>query len=220
MAARALPANDPEFDQFYQVFPRKEARIDALRAWHQVRHMPGVSPESIIAGAKRFAARCEREGQEMKFVPLPASWLRAGRWSDAEPPPQKTQQATTGSRRATATHSENVRWETWKRIRGLPVASQAAKQGWAWNLKCRVLDGTIGMPEQITVSEFVNEQGRCENNMRRVQEKGEMLDPRDGKIIKLTEAARKSYLDGRVQLLLREAETAAEILNGGRQLPA
>lgn len=79
------PDGSDDFDHFYAVYPRKKAPDDAKKAWRQVLKA-GADPSSIIAGARRFADECAAHGTESKFIKYPASWLRAGCWTD-EPTP-------------------------------------------------------------------------------------------------------------------------------------
>jgi hypothetical protein len=71
------------FDDFYRIYPRKVARLDAEKAWKQMMAR-GYEPSEVIAGAEAFAKQCRKEGKEQQYIPYPASWLRAGRWMDAE----------------------------------------------------------------------------------------------------------------------------------------
>ena len=40
----------------------------------------GENPETIIAGAKRFAAECARNGTTGRFVPMAVTWLNGRMW--------------------------------------------------------------------------------------------------------------------------------------------
>lgn len=71
------------FDEFYRIYPRKIARLDAEKAWKQMLSR-GYDAEAIIEGAKKFARVVASEGTDQCYVPYPASWLRAGRWMDGE----------------------------------------------------------------------------------------------------------------------------------------
>lgn len=44
----------------------------------------GYEPADIIKGAELFARQCRSEAKEQQFIPYPASWLRSGRWLDAD----------------------------------------------------------------------------------------------------------------------------------------
>lgn len=66
-----------EFALFWSVYPRKEAKLDAMRAWEQTKKLhPPI--EEMIAAVNKYAISCP----EKTFTCLPATWLRAGRWMD------------------------------------------------------------------------------------------------------------------------------------------
>jgi hypothetical protein len=72
------PAAD--FDSFWTLYPRHEAKRDALKAWGQIPasdHLP-----AIVAA---MAWRRVWAGKETQFIPLPATWLRGGRYEDEIP---------------------------------------------------------------------------------------------------------------------------------------
>lgn len=71
---------DPPFIEFYSAYPKHQSKQDAIKAYHQVRRS-GVSHETIMQGLAR-AKRSDSRFREIKFTPLPASWLRAGGYED------------------------------------------------------------------------------------------------------------------------------------------
>lgn len=81
--SRAAKA-DAGFAAFYAAFPRKQQPDDGLRAWRQVL-AHGATPDEIMAGLERHEFT-----DEPKFLPLPASWLRAGSWKDEPLPRQQS----------------------------------------------------------------------------------------------------------------------------------
>ncbi len=71
---------DP-FDTFWDVYPRRQAKLDARKAWSK------LNPSLELVEAILAAVDVQRRSQEWRkdggqWVPLPASWLRAGRWMD------------------------------------------------------------------------------------------------------------------------------------------
>jgi hypothetical protein len=76
------------FEQFWAIYPRRIAPLKARKAWEKALK---YSPESqIMAGAQRYAV--ERDGEDLKFTKLPATWLNGGCWMDdpgANTPHQK-----------------------------------------------------------------------------------------------------------------------------------
>lgn len=79
------PAAPPmEFDSFWAIYPKKVAKQAALKAWTKAtKH---VDPETITAGAKRYAEFTANERTEKKFIKSPDGWLNAGRWEDDTEP--------------------------------------------------------------------------------------------------------------------------------------
>lgn len=68
------------FEDFWVLYPRHEAKKDAMKAWQQTpadEHL-----RAIVAAAtwRRIWA-----GKETQFIPLPATWLRGGRYDDEIP---------------------------------------------------------------------------------------------------------------------------------------
>jgi hypothetical protein len=71
---------DPQFDEFYQLYPRREARLDARKSWDRVVSEGQATPDQLIAGAMRYSA--DRIGHDPKYTKLPATWLNKGCWAD------------------------------------------------------------------------------------------------------------------------------------------
>jgi len=75
------PNSIPEgFDEFWEAYPRKMAKGDAIKAWGQMdagQHLAKIL-ETVKASAKLEA--WTKDGG--RFVPFPATWLRAQRWED------------------------------------------------------------------------------------------------------------------------------------------
>lgn len=74
---------DSDFEMFYAIYPRREAKADARRAWHKLQPNEELR-HCISADLPRFREK------ERQFVPLPATYLRGRRWEDeravVEPP--------------------------------------------------------------------------------------------------------------------------------------
>lgn len=66
-----------DFDLFWATYPKKVAKLDAMRAWEATKRLrPSI--EEIIAAVNKLAVKC----QDPQFYPHPATWLRGGRWMD------------------------------------------------------------------------------------------------------------------------------------------
>lgn len=66
------------FDRFWAVFPRKQSRKDALKAWEKIGKAGRVPFGEIMAGLERYLA----SGPDPQFVPHPSTWLNGERWAD------------------------------------------------------------------------------------------------------------------------------------------
>lgn len=77
---------DTDFAEFWAAYPRKEAKLDALKAYAQARKH--ATADAILAGVRAYTRTMPRERQYQK---LPAGWLRAGRWMDELPGVRETQ---------------------------------------------------------------------------------------------------------------------------------
>lgn len=74
-------AEDPCFAEFYAAYPRKAARVDAVKAWGKLKVDEPLFA-AIMAGlevAKRSPDWVKDGGA---FIPYPASWLNGRRWED------------------------------------------------------------------------------------------------------------------------------------------
>lgn len=91
------------FDHFWEVWPKRVAKADARRAW--LKAVKKTDPAEIISAASEYAASPFRP--EMKFIPMPATWLNGERWLDD--PPQPSLQVTKAQRNlSTVAYFEQV----------------------------------------------------------------------------------------------------------------
>lgn len=67
-----------EFDEFWAIYPRKESRIDGLKAYEAARKT--TDAKTILAGVQVYALA--NIGVEKQFVKLAGGWLRGQRWAD------------------------------------------------------------------------------------------------------------------------------------------
>lgn len=89
----------PEFEEFWQVYPRRTAKRAALGAWKKAARRASVA--EIMAGAERFR---DDPNREQEFTPHPATWLNQDRWGD-DPLPERRSHLTASERRAGNTRS-------------------------------------------------------------------------------------------------------------------
>lgn len=71
----------PEFEQFWNVYPRKAEKKPAYRAWlAEVRKKEPL--EDLLRAARNYAARCAQEKTEERFIKHAATFLHDMRWKD------------------------------------------------------------------------------------------------------------------------------------------
>ena len=70
-----------DFDLFWECYPKKKAKLDALKAWKQTENVrPDI--EQILAAVDTQWQSNDWQRDGGQFIPFPATWLRAGRWDD------------------------------------------------------------------------------------------------------------------------------------------
>lgn len=68
---------DAEFDRFWSVYPRREAKGAARKAWDKA--ILRADSERILIAATRYR---DQPGREPQFTAHAATWLNADRWDD------------------------------------------------------------------------------------------------------------------------------------------
>lgn len=69
------------FLAWFAVYPRREAKADAWKAWQQLgARRPAL--DVLVEAVKKHAAVHEWCRERRQYIPLPASWLRGMRWAD------------------------------------------------------------------------------------------------------------------------------------------
>jgi hypothetical protein len=76
---------DIAFDDFWNSYPRKIAKADAIKAWKKA--IKRKSPEDLVRLAKVYS---EGKLPETTYIPYPASWLNKELYEDIEEPKGKT----------------------------------------------------------------------------------------------------------------------------------
>jgi hypothetical protein len=75
---------DPKaFDQFWEIYPRREAKGAAKAAWAKAIKKAAIA--AILDGARAYRDDGARQRSEAKFTKLPATWLNAECWTDERP---------------------------------------------------------------------------------------------------------------------------------------
>lgn len=76
--------NDPGWMRFWDAYPKRVAKKEARKAWAQINPTPAQVDAMVEALAwQREEPSWQKDGRQ--FVPFPASWLRAMRWTDERP---------------------------------------------------------------------------------------------------------------------------------------
>lgn len=70
------------FDDFWAAYPRRQARVEAFRAFRKA--VKCHSAAEIVDGARRFAT--DPYLPPKQFIPMPATWLNQERWDDGPLP--------------------------------------------------------------------------------------------------------------------------------------
>ena len=75
------PLSNPDgFDEFWSAYPKKVGKGEAKKLWAKLK-VNGRLPSVLSAiAAQKSTAQWQKEGGQ--FIPLPATWLRQGRWDD------------------------------------------------------------------------------------------------------------------------------------------
>jgi predicted transcriptional regulator len=73
------------FDDFWELYPKKVAKADALRAWTKA--IKRKSPDELVKLTKVYS---EGKLPDMTYIPYPASWLNKELYDSVEEPKEKT----------------------------------------------------------------------------------------------------------------------------------
>ena len=111
------------FSAAWSKWPRKEAKKDAEKAWHQKVTTPETEDKVFAAFEWQIPMLLERDPQ---YRPLLASWLRGERWEDEPPTPKK--QTTATASRHTASPMALQQMDASARIRSLVATGMAPEQ--------------------------------------------------------------------------------------------
>jgi hypothetical protein len=114
--AKNRTTTSPLFDSFWAAYPRKKAKKDALKAWHQV---DGDEKAEQLTAAITLQTENEFRFREEDRVPHAASWLRGERWNDETKPraPIKRVETFEEARRRQAIEDAKTRQEAARRER-------------------------------------------------------------------------------------------------------
>ena len=70
-----------DFELFWEIYPRRQKKGDALKAWLQTESLrPCI--EEIIAAIQEQEKSIQWQKDAGQFIPLASSWLRSWQWLD------------------------------------------------------------------------------------------------------------------------------------------
>lgn len=82
-----MPESNPQFNEFWQAYPRKESKQEALRAFTKA-----IRTTALPTMLQALQSQCQSQQWAIqKIIPHPATWLNQKRWeSEVQPEPTKT----------------------------------------------------------------------------------------------------------------------------------
>ncbi|QDH93641.1 hypothetical protein SSEA_SKINNY_70 [Mycobacterium phage Skinny] len=80
-AAQLRKKHQDTFEKFWAAYPRHTHITEAQKAWADLME-EGRDANQIVSAARRYAASVANT--DMKYVPGPHNWLRAGQYDDAD----------------------------------------------------------------------------------------------------------------------------------------
>jgi|ERR1700751_3413654 len=83
MSKSSVYGDNPEFDEFWAIYPRKVAKLEARKAWEQTKRTRPTTASLIQALRQHIAV--EWSNRPLYAVPHAATWLRGERWEDCLP---------------------------------------------------------------------------------------------------------------------------------------
>ena len=83
-----------EFAEVWKLYPRKEGKVNALKAYIKARQ-EGVDKDTIIAGVNAYVAHIRREHIEPSYIKMGSTWFHQRCWEDTYGITQSPQTAPT-----------------------------------------------------------------------------------------------------------------------------
>lgn len=80
--AKNSPDLEVEFEQFWDIYPRRVKREPAFNAFKKARKVKKVPYETIINGLYRYIKYLEENCKEEEFITHASTWLNQQRWED------------------------------------------------------------------------------------------------------------------------------------------
>jgi hypothetical protein len=121
-ARRNAKGAGPEFEAFWAVYPRKVAKVVAVRAW--IKLDPDEAARTMIM--KAIERHCRSEQWRKGIIPHPATWLNQRRWEDEETSLTPVRRIETPKERDERIRKERQRLAEGKEL-AIPLGEFAAK---------------------------------------------------------------------------------------------
>lgn len=74
------PQQEPEFDDFWLLYPKRAAKKDARKMWDRMTREQKVAALTACVAWRPIWAQ-----KEWEYLPHPATWLNGERWEDELP---------------------------------------------------------------------------------------------------------------------------------------
>lgn len=100
-----------QFEEIWDLFPRKVGKDDALRVWKKIRGR--IEHDALKAAISKHAAQVA--GKEKQYIPHPATWLNDGRWQDEDLQPPEPLVLVSNDRPFIKTGTDQ--WDAWAAYR-------------------------------------------------------------------------------------------------------
>ena len=81
---KPLAITSPEFDEFWQLWPRRESKATAIKAWDKA--VKKIHATEIIEKARAYVTSPKAPARD--YFPYAATWLNQERWNDEPEPAQ------------------------------------------------------------------------------------------------------------------------------------
>lgn len=69
-----------DFERFWRVYPRKQSKADAFKAWKQMKHNPPLRDLIDILNKHKMSTDWVKDNGT--YIPYAATWIRGQRWED------------------------------------------------------------------------------------------------------------------------------------------
>jgi hypothetical protein len=82
---KPLAITSPLFDEFWQLWPRRDHKLKAISAWSKAAKK--IPESELLESVRKYVSRSDLP-KDKQFIPLASSWLNGERWNDEPEPPK------------------------------------------------------------------------------------------------------------------------------------